>query len=636
MRVKVNTFPRETWIDIEASDVYHLDPTRKKHNSFQLQRFICSWLALLGDSPLQGFRHTGREVRRWKTRLLTDCRGEILRCSALGSELFFSETQAEDGTTTSPFLTPIMDLPIAREYLYWKRTGDRKTMQFLLTFLWFGKKLPFDDPAFVPTAFRKWEQVEEKLSGLTLDPVLVEKMKAVIHSFHLELDLAEFWPKHGPGRVSERGVFGNVAKTKSISYDRKLDRAFHTGLFAQKWRLDDRWARYLDELSWSVTKESTVPISRMKFVPKDMKTARTICMEPATYMFFQQGLMRCLISAINRSRLGKFIRFDDQGYNRGLALQGSYSHYLDCLDLSSASDTVSVDLVRKTFPRELLYFLLATRTSLVAAPDGSIRSTKKFAPMGSALCFPVECILFAAAVIVAGIQEVAPETPASKYSLSKYLRYGFEDFGVYGDDIVCDSRTSRTLTHTLEELGFEVNTSKSSFGDQTSRESCGGYYSNGGEVTPYLYKIANQGFYTSKGLFSHIEHVNLAGDKGLRNLQTFLISCLSTSECFWAREVLFGSERGISTHIFSRRPRNRHLLNRWNRGYQRFEVRHVRPKPRVVDKSTGENSVEVFLHMRWWAANSGKLRHSQDEPSFGASRLVRGDALNAWGWTPAR
>ena len=636
MRVKVKTYPRDTWIELSGDDVLHLDPTKKKRNSFQLQRFICSWLALLGDSPLKGFKHSRREVLRWKSRLLSDCRAEILRCSQLGAQLVFEERQDEYGTTTSPFLTPMLDLPIAREYIHWRRTGDTKTMAYLLTFLWFGKKLPFDDPAFVPIAFRKWEQVEEKLSGLVLSPDLVKKMRAVVHSFNLDLDLSDFWPKHGPGFVAEKGVFGSVAKTYRIRMDKKLDRAFHTGMFAKMAGLDVRWASLLDESTWYDDQVSTVPISRMKFVPKDMKTARTICMEPAVYMFFQQGLMRCLISAINRSPLGKFIRLDDQGYNRGLASWGSISHSLDCIDLSSASDTVSVDLVRKIFPSKLLYYLLATRTSSVVDVEGKIRNTKKFAPMGSALCFPVECIIFAAAVIVAGIQEVAPETPPQKYSIARYLRYNFEDMGVYGDDIVCDSRISHTLTHTLGELGFEVNTSKSSFGDQCFRESCGGYYSNGGDITPYMYKVANEPLSTGKGLSSLIEHVNLAGDAGLRNLQTFLISTLTEDKSFWAHHVLFSSDPKASNAIYSKRPRNRHLDNRWNKSLQRFEVRHVHPKPRGVDNSLGSNQYEVYLHMRWWATRREGSSRLNDEPTFSASRLVRGDSLNAWVWTPVR
>ena len=81
---------------------------------------------------------------------------------------------------------------------------------------------------------------------------------------------------------------------------------------------------------------------------------------------------------------------------------------------------------------------------------------KKFAPMGSALCFPIECIIFGSIVRLAN-REKGVNT----------------EFRVYGDDLVVDDRIFLKVIELLEVFGFRVNVDKTFFPYHPFKESCG-------------------------------------------------------------------------------------------------------------------------------------------------------------------
>jgi hypothetical protein len=55
---------------------------------------------------------------------------------------------------------------------------------------------------------------------------------------------------------------------------------------------------------------------------------------------------------------------------------------------------------------------------------------------------------------------------------------------VYGDDIICPQEITSLVIWALEYFGFQVNTEKSCI-DGPYRESCGGHYRNGYDITPF-------------------------------------------------------------------------------------------------------------------------------------------------------
>jgi hypothetical protein len=100
---------------------------------------------------------------------------------------------------------------------------------------------------------------------------------------------------------------------------------------------------------------------------------------------------------------------------------------------------------------------------------------RKFAPMGSAVCFPLECIVFA----------IICEASVRHQSGRRSRKY---DYVVYGDDIVIRAEYYDTAIEILSQLGFAVNSTKS-FGDRYPdvvpfREACGIEALGGKDITP--------------------------------------------------------------------------------------------------------------------------------------------------------
>jgi len=212
-------------------------------------------------------------------------------------------------------------------------------------------------------------------------------------------------------------------------------------------------------------------VAKVVFVPKQAGKDRTICMEPAWLQFLQQGVANQLMRYIHHGShsLSGYINLYSQDVNRDLCAM-AYSHGYSTIDLSDASDSVSWRLIRYLCKGMPIYrYLFATRsTSAIVAGVESVFD--KFAPMGSALCFPIECILFASIV------ELAYRTHYGQAS-----RGHLSGCSVYGDDIICPSEIYHLVVGLLNHLGFKVNTSKSSHGGGYF-ESCGVEYLYGAKI----------------------------------------------------------------------------------------------------------------------------------------------------------
>jgi len=178
-------------------------------------------------------------------------------------------------------------------------------------------------------------------------------------------------------------------------------------------------------------------------------------------MFIQQGLMRALYSHVEQHRLTRgFVNFEDQGVNRQLVEEASVHQGLATLDLKDASDRVRVDLVASLFPSNWVEALLACRTEYIKLPDGRrIGPVRKFAPMGSAVCFPIEALVFWSLLVA-------------------HLNV---DVYVYGDDIIIPQHLFQDAVTTLESFDLRVNTEKSCH-DTPFRESCGAEFFAGFDV----------------------------------------------------------------------------------------------------------------------------------------------------------
>jgi hypothetical protein len=279
-------------------------------------------------------------------------------------------------------------------------------------------------------------------------------------------------PKHGPGSTAD-GLKGNLKYRQRIWTDR-LESIFPFGYYAFP-----TWSAYLAESGLTFLDPGSELPSKVISVPKTMKTPRLIAVEPTCMQYVQQGLLRLLVEDLSQDKiLWKMLGFDDQAPNQRFARKGSHTGAYATLDMSEASDRVGMWHVRTLFASTplLLEAILACRSSKASVPGFGVLTLSKFASMGSALCFPVEAMVFLAAVFAGISLELnRPLTKKDIRSFSSQVR-------VFGDDIIVPTRFTHSVVVTLELLGFKVNTSKS-FWTGKFRESCGKEYYDGHDVS---------------------------------------------------------------------------------------------------------------------------------------------------------
>jgi hypothetical protein len=279
-------------------------------------------------------------------------------------------------------------------------------------------------------------------------------------------------PKHGPGKTADH-LDGN-AKYEQTVWTERLETYFPhmENLFPSVSHfLNGPEIHLLDP-------GSEVPV-KVTAVPKTLKTPRIIAIEPTCMQYMQQGLMEVIVERIESSdSLSHFIGFSDQKPNQQMARDGSLSGGLATLDLSEASDRVSNQLVRELgcYWPHLRDAVEATRSRKADVPGYGVQRLAKFASMGSALCFPMEAMVFLT-IIFQGICEELNK-PFTRELLSE-----FEGMvRVYGDDIIVPVEYVHSVVSKLEAFGLIVNKNKS-FWTGKFRESCGKEFYDGSDVS---------------------------------------------------------------------------------------------------------------------------------------------------------
>lgn len=297
----------------------------------------------------------------------------------------------------------------------------------------------------------------------------------------------ELYPRHGPGATADR-VSGN-RKFSITKWSLRLEELFPFGDFAlPNWRY---YYRY-DHVE-ILEPGNEIPV-RVIHVPKTLRTPRIIAIEPAHVQYMQQAILKPMVENLESGTIlgntrkniaSHFLGFSDQGPNRDLAAQGSKEGDLATLDLSEASDRVHILHVEALFKRfpSLWEGVSATRSTKAEIPSigVDIYSLRKFASMGSALCFPVEAMVFLVAIFL-GIEQKLGHHLTRKDLLSYVGKVR-----VYGDDLIVPVDCVNSVIESLARLGFKVNTHKS-FWNGKFRESCGGDFYDGVDVTPVRFR----------------------------------------------------------------------------------------------------------------------------------------------------
>jgi len=524
-------------LSISTEDITFPQEFEYGKNEAFLKVFVLSYVKFLHDSPIDSEkpRHV---ILKFVERLTKfDLRDTIKEFSSFADLLLSNEFSTGSDSSTRVFHQFFKHLPIFRECLEWVRTGRPDVLKYVLSFLRFGKKLNYVDPHLDATAFRGWLQVEEKLSTLDFAEDDLASLRIIVSTIVDRLSPDHVLPSFGPGKVSEQAIRDVYDKLGSLLSHPRLAYTFGRPTLGLT-----EGGMVSKTMLW---RGGSSDVARLKFVPKDITKSRSICMEPNAFMYFQQEVLRWMRASFDRSLISRFVRLDDQSINRDAAIHGSTYLSMDTIDLSSASDSVSADLVRKIFPVSWLRYMFGSRTSKVRCPDGSVIVVKKFAPMGSAVCFPVQCVVFTAICLLAYRACQVGKTTGSLIQSSDdvvqlldgitFRRSAFSPFGkrfeapvVYGDDIICDSRVTDTVIVLLERFGFSVNTSKSFTKSMSFRESCGVYAFEGQDVTPVIFRLPyfQVGRWDANVYASFIGSINQMRANGYNAVATFWNSIL--------------------------------------------------------------------------------------------------------------
>jgi len=218
---------------------------------------------------------------------------------------------------------------------------------------------------------------------------------------------------------------------------------------------------------------------RVVFVPKTMTAPRVIAIEPSHMQYMQQSVKDYVYSVLEAHSLTKHsIRFARQDVNQRLAYSASIDRRLATLDLEDASDRVHLHLVQRIFKNSgLLDYLEDARSLHAVLPNGTNIVLFKYASMGSALCFPVEAMVFYTL-----IQSAMHILDGGRPSSRSIRRYG-KLIDIYGDDIIVPVEYADFVVKYLESYALKVNVNKS-FKASAFRESCGADFFNGVPVNP--------------------------------------------------------------------------------------------------------------------------------------------------------
>jgi hypothetical protein len=205
-------------------------------------------------------------------------------------------------------------------------------------------------------------------------------------------------------------------------------------------------------------------VTKIAEVPKSIKCNRIVSSEPAMYMYAQLAVNDWLVKQLH-SHFPQHISLDCQErHNQALYWPGACS-----IDLSDASDHVSVSLVQAVLP-QFWPVLARVRSTFSMFPDGELVELSTFAPMGSGVCFSVMT------AVITGILRYALRV----YREETGKRYWFH---VYGDDIIVPVQIYDYVTTLLARAGLVVNLSKSCC-TQVYRESCGREVFMSSDITP--------------------------------------------------------------------------------------------------------------------------------------------------------
>lgn len=468
------------------------------------------------------------------------------------------------------------------------------------TFLQFILRLTLTDVDWIlEQNLNDYVSFEDTLKNQVYDPAIIHELNVIAHERFLMYEDAGS-PSHGNGATSTTKRGAGIATKFS--------------------RYQETWGTYQLSLRFDTShpliKGSPVSgdevATQIIFVPKGIDKKRVVSTEPICNMYYQHLFADSLDCMFQRDRRWN-ICLHDQTFNQRLAMEGSSTMDYATIDLSSASDSVTLSLVKGVFAGiPALNSWLRCRTRYGVLPTGEKILLEKFSPMGSALCFPIECMVFSLIV-----------------QLANKLNHVNTYFRVYGDDIVVHRSIYTTVIRLLKSLHFSVNDDKT-FGPYSQfTESCGIECYRGEDVTPFrlprFYDIIGieKGKASPDRVAGGIDLCNRLREYGLYSCRQYLLQrMLKIIPNLPFSDSL---EFGINTDEAS----NYRSKMRYNAALQRIE--HKVCVPVVSEKTVPDDIRYVLLLERYACSTRSQLQDPSDRID-----LMVGDSRthlrNKWVW----
>lgn len=434
-------------------------------------------------------------------------------------------------------------------------------------------------------------------------------------------------PRHGPGATQEK-ILGN-SKYIFKTWHTRLEDYFPFTEFAVSspraltWKSDP-----LERVSFIEPLDE--PPVRVVFVPKTLKAPRVIAIEPVCMQYIQQSLLQFLVPLVERgSYTGGQVNFTRQTVNQELALLHSKDRRLATMDLSEASDRVHCLLVHDLLDCVPVFrdMVFACRSTRATTPSGVTLTLNKFASMGSALCFPMEALVFFTTIVLSRIQKA--KLPITSDNVRKYSK----DVYVYGDDIIIPSDETPSIRDDLELIGLKVNIDKT-FYTGRFRESCGMDAFDGVDITPvYCRQISPANRRSHKGLISWVAMANQFYERGLwsatRMVRAFINKMMKVPLPFDTKDA-----PGLAWISFSQSR----SIQRWSKTLHRFEMKQWVVVPsRYRSPLVGEGALLKCLITSTdkYRTHLGYLNPMMRDAKHLSEAIRRGALTLKHRWTPA-
>jgi hypothetical protein len=312
----------------------------------------------------------------------------------------------------------------------------------------------------------------------------------VVRRFH-QFDPDTIVGNHGPGAVADQkaGLDKYVFPTWSQQLERVFPRDLHS---CANVRVFEYGSWYVEQVQGSLR---TIP-AKLIPVNKTQEKPRLIASEPTANQFVQGGLKKFIRKQISLGVLAKSIAITKQSLSRDLAIGASKGNGLATVDLSNASDRLSMWAVERVFRKApaLLNALAASRSPWLEDKRYTKETVllRKYAPQGNATVFPLQSIVYACISIACVIWSTPRLKSRSDAELWASVKEATRMVRVYGDDIILPETALPALSSVLELCELAVNGPKSHYSGRFA-ESCGMDAFMGTDVTPvYMASVEDE------------------------------------------------------------------------------------------------------------------------------------------------